>query len=110
MTQKVWSDIINALPKDLTIAQVAKLLRHSENLVRRRLEASGYKWVEVEKSKVPEWARGINWKKTNSDIAFEFGFSRERIRQVRDLLGKAKVENRGRKRISGSVPGYRKSQ
>jgi hypothetical protein len=98
MTKAIWKDIIASLPKGLTIAQAAKLLRYSETLVRRRMEDVGYKWAVVEKSRVPPWAKDLNWKLANSELARNLCCSRERIRQIRDLLGKPKVENRGRTR------------
>ena len=39
----------------------------------------------------------VNWKLPNSEIAESFGVSRERVRQIRQKLGKKAVENRGRK-------------
>ena len=98
MTKAIGKDIIKSLPPGLTLSKAAKLLRYSQSSVRRWMEATGYEWATTEKSLVPKWAKGINWMMTNSDIARQLGFSRERIRQVRDLLGKPKVENRGRER------------
>jgi len=39
----------------------------------------------------------VDWTKSNVMIALQFGKTRERIRQVRDMLGMEKVESRGRK-------------
>ena len=98
MTKAIGKDIIKSLPPGLTLAKAAKLLRYSQSSVRRWMEATGYEWAKNEKSLVPKWAMDIDWSIPNSDLARNLGLSRERIRQVRDLLGKPKVENRGRER------------
>ena len=77
MTKAIGKDIIKSLPPGLTLSKAAKLLRYSQSSVRRWMEATGYEWAKNEKSLVPKWAKGINWKMTNSDIARQLGFSRE---------------------------------
>jgi hypothetical protein len=41
---------------------------------------------------------GVDWRKSNQAISNERGQTREWIRQVRQTLGKKKVESRGRKK------------
>lgn len=97
MKQEIWSDLIKALPPNLTVEKAARIFRRSITLTRRRLLANGYKLKEARKYEIPAWAREANWNLPNVDIARKYSISRERVRKFRLKLGKPFVEARGRR-------------
>jgi len=96
MTQKIWSQMIKALPAGLTAEKAARIFRRSVTLTRRRLKENGYAIKEARKYEIPAWAAAADWSRPNVDIARKFQLSRERVRQFRKKLGHPIVECRGR--------------
>lgn len=105
MTKSVWRKLVEAMPKNLTLAQASKLLRYSQSLTRLRMNQFGYKFRRDRKngaSHPPVWVQLVNrrkeWKRSNDWIGKKYGKSRERVRQYRSMLDIPKVEARGRKK------------
>lgn len=96
MTQKIWSQMIKAIPAGLTAEKAARIFRRSVTLTRRRLKENGYAIKEAKKHEIPAWTAEANWTLPNVDIASKFNLTRERVRQVRKRLGYPFVEARGR--------------
>lgn len=95
MQDTLWPRVIGALPAGLTVGQTAKFFRRSEKLMYRRLKAAGYKPSSTPRLKFPNWVNIADWGLPNIVLAEAFGVSRERVRQVRKILGKPLVESRG---------------
>lgn len=91
--------MVEALPPGLTVKQAANVFGRSATLIRRRLHAFGYKAQEVRSPQVPKWANRLNWKRSNVELAEQADVSRERIRQVRAMLGHPRVDRRGKRRV-----------
>lgn len=90
--------MVSALPPGMTVKQVSEVFNRSPSLIRRRLDAFGYQPQSVTEAQVPDWAQRLNWKRPNYQLAAQVGVTRERIRQVRAMLGLPKVEVTGRRR------------
>lgn len=99
MNSPHWPRLIEALPPNLTVDEVSQIFRRSANLVRRRLREHKYRYRTERKLVIPEWVAKADWSRSNSEIGAEANKSRERVRQWRNILGKPKVESRGRKRM-----------
>jgi hypothetical protein len=97
MKENIWPNMIAALPHGMTLEQVAMFFRRSENLMRRRLIEAGYVVRKIRATGVPNWAKSLDWKQPNVDLAEKLGVSRERVRQIRKAMGKPRVEARGRR-------------
>ena len=87
------------LPKRLTHGEVASRLGTDYQATRRAIKRFRYPaldgrkfWQNSTRSLDP--AR-VNWKFSNAAIARLHGVSRERVRQLREKLGKPFVESRG---------------
>lgn len=95
MTQTLWKQLIQALPKGKPAEWVASIFRRDPVTVRRILIKHGYELPKKRKYQLPEWVCRVDWKQTNAEIAKKFKISRERVRQFRKKLGKPKVGGPG---------------
>ena len=84
---------IQKLPPNLTVAQVARRLKVSVTTARAWTRKIGYvPRIEHALQKVrSEQLQKVDWSMPNCQIALLLGLSRERVRQIRDSLGIAKV-------------------
>lgn len=101
MTQRNWKKLLRSLPRGLTFAEVAQRLGTPYQatrlaIIRYKYNAQdGRKYSQRNQRKLnPDQ---VNWRLSNKEIADQFGVSRERVRKVRERLGKPTVEARGRK-------------
>lgn len=93
---------LKSLPEGLTISEVALRLGLGYQRCRTVIRESRYKstdgrtMAQIKRRKIdPD---SVDWTLSNIEIARKSGLSRERVRAIRERLGKAKVEARGRKR------------
>ena len=97
-----WEQAIASLVASLTFQEVAKRLGVNYQVARRIINEYGYKAVDGRKFGQVENRKlepdKVDWRMSNVDIARQFGVSRERVRFVRNYLGKPKIESRGRRR------------
>lgn len=95
-------DTLASLPSGLTISEVGLRLGLSYQRSRDVIRESGYK--SRDGRTMAQIARRVldpatvDWSLSNIEIARKSGVSRERVRAIRERLGKAKVEARGRHR------------
>ena len=84
---------IQKLPPNLTLAQVARRMKVSITTAQRWTQIIGYVLrIDYALQKVgPEQLQKVDWSLANCQIALLLGLSRERVRQIRDSLGIAKV-------------------
>lgn len=97
---RYYRRLLSGLPKRLTVPELMRRLDLTYMQARTAAKRAGYqtsdgrKFCQRKKRRViPEKA---DWTKSNADLARLFKVSRERVRQIRNELGKPFVESRGR--------------
>lgn len=101
MNVELYSDLVRSLPPGLSQIEVARRIGLPYQSARQVIARCKYKSADgrafSQNTKRRLMAEQCDWKRSNADLAREFGVSRERVRQMRDQLGKPFVESRGRK-------------
>lgn len=101
MSTTDWKRMLRALPKGLTFTEAAQRLGTDYQQTRLAIQRHNYSATDgrrYSQNRIRRLApEQVDWKMSNIDIAREFGVSRERVRVLRDRLGKPFVESRGRK-------------
>ncbi len=106
MSREDWKSAIARLKPGLSYVQAAEKLGQSYSVTRKWLIIFKYRRVDgrgnsmVRRNAMLNEYSGIDWRKSNVLLALECGKTRERMRQVRCLLRKPKIEARGRKAIA----------
>ncbi len=102
MEARDWKKLIRTIPRRSTYEEAAALLGQSYHMTRYWMIRFGKKARRKNNGLRPETRRlckKADWSKSNIVIAAEFGVTRERIRQIRERIGKPKVEARGRRKL-----------
>lgn len=97
MDRAEWIKVISALPKGLSVTEIAHRTGWSRDSATKRLRLYGYRtadgrhraWSVEERlrhAKLP--FNEVDWSMANADIARKYSVSRERVRQVRKYLHK----------------------
>ncbi len=98
---------IKSLPPDLSVSQVAKILRLSYARAHPLIRKAGYQfrtWYLFQKVASHQWDE-TDWSLSDAQIARDLGVSRERVRQVRQHRGIPKTPRQVYPR--NSVPRHR---
>lgn len=103
MTDKEWNRLLRSLPRGLSYLEAADRLGLHYQQVRNAIKRLGYRAIDgrrfSQNHRRKIRAEDVDWSMSNIAIARLFGVSKERVRAIRDRLGKPFVESRGRKKI-----------
>lgn len=92
------------IPPGLTYIEASRRLGLPYQTARLALKRERYRAVDgrqySQRGERKIRTEDVDWKQSNIEIARQCGVSRERVRFLREKLGKPMVESRGRKKVA----------